>query len=504
MNRNVTLGSWRPDAPVFQPEQGDTLHLHQCNNMIRRSRRWQPVLVASGSTSNESLPGIEQPVRTRSFDMSDGSREVIEETSAGHLYRLRDGRWSKLTTMATDTHWAIEQYGDTIYATTANQSLKKWTPGDAGFSSSGITEPPVGAQVIARVRYFLVVANITNHGVMNGSPLPSTIRWSAQGDPNDFTNGTSFADSQVLPNADELGEIRGILVFEDSFVVCERGITRMIFGGGAYAFHFDTPIARNAGAVAFNTSFALERMMYMCSRNGFVAVDLAGNVSHIGMGLVDNTFFQLWDPQKAHFGDTFYDPETHAIYWIFSRGTNYPNTSFIYSHETHSWSCSDGSYQTRITSTSAPLTWADVERIFGADIDTVGRSVITFQDPRLAGSFDTVNAFGPARKLAPANSIPDCELTTKMFQLGRQRSFIENLWPISDGQPAISVASFEEQDLRLGTAPDFKPFDPLRQTGRTPGVRSGRYFQIKVAFTRNEPMTYLSGLQIEWQRDGEL
>ena len=494
------LGTWRPDRPDYVAGRRQSLAVVDCENFIRQSGRWEPINRAFPSLDAEALP--DSPIRSWQFKFTNGFSVVFVEAEDGHLYVKNGDEWDVATLAACTLRWSLDQWGDVIYATTAGQQLQKWEPpGTANEDTPQfaiVPDSPSGAQIVRTFREFLVLANFGGDGF-------NIVQWSGLNRPEEWVAGANFSDNQELF---ELGEIHDIITYEEAYLICARGISRMSQLGADFVFQFDT-VTREYGVELAGASIAIDRFIWIGSTAGFIRFGLDGNILHIGEGRVDDTFRNLLDEEASKGVFTYYDEVKKTIRWSFpSRQPYHPDTTLIYSMESQSWGRDITEHPVLFVETSTPMSWETMCDRWGETIAEIFEVLISFLDPRLEGGIDLLYGFDDDRKAGPTSVRHDLSvLTTCLFSPwveGRTRTLVTGIRPWTDGTPEISIAAFERPVESSHHQDAYEPCEELLESGIAPAYRSGRYFQVKFDFGPTPNYTYLSGFDFEFMRDGQI
>ena len=454
--------------------------------MYRKAGKWVPTGKAVPDNAEQAIPS--PPIRAWQFHLDDA--EAFVECTDGHLYQRTALQWTRRTNVAAGSHWAMARYGDTIYATSPETALLKWTPGTAAFVP--VAGAPAGAAVVAVVRDFLVLANF-------GGEDRSKVHWSGVNQPENWTPNDNYSDYQIWS---DIGEIHNIHAFEDGYLIGRDGVGRMALVGGEFVWQFDT-LTRDLGMEAYGMSCAVDRIIYIASTEGFVALDLYAQPMWIGRGQVDERFRTLLDQEAAAHSTCFYDRPNRALRWSFaSRQKQFPDQTLIYQLDSQSWGHDGARFPVRYVSTSRGMTWSQFAARYGNTFAVAGAAIDNYASPLIAGGVDTTFGFDDQRKAGPVSEQASGRLTTALIAGdGRGgRTLLQGVRPLSAGRPTVSVRPAE--DLR-GSDDPFVDCDPVAHDGVAYCSVSGRYFQFQLQ-TDETASDWLSGIELRGQQDGWL
>jgi hypothetical protein len=158
-------------------------------------------------------------------------------------------------------------------------------PGGGSYTVIPTTDTSIYGLCIARVRDFVVLGGMDDDRY--------TIRWSALGDPTDWptpaTDDASAkqAGSQTFPT--EFGFVTGIC--GDDFhmwIFQERAVSKATYIGGDVVFSFET-VNEGTGCKRQGRLLQADERIFFQSNRGYHMM-VAGNITNIGFGKVDDSF----------------------------------------------------------------------------------------------------------------------------------------------------------------------------------------------------------------------
>lgn len=231
--------------------------------------------------------------------------------------------------------WKYCQYGSGLIATnfSDNPQIANMDT-DAKFEDLTTL---VRGRHIAQHRGFVILANC--YDSFDGH-VPNRIRWSAFENPYDWAfSAATMADFQ---DQQDVGPINGIVVDEDVWLLCRDAIVRMTFIGAPIVYQFITAIS-GKGCSFPQSVITTEGVTYYLDDDGFYSFQ-KGQVQPIGLGKINQTFFELFDSSNAFSMTAVADPRRSLIYWTFaSKGApnGVPDTMLIYNLRTGNWSIAD-------------------------------------------------------------------------------------------------------------------------------------------------------------------
>lgn len=168
-------------------------------------------------------------------------------------------------------------------------------------------------------------------------PMPNRVRWSALDNPYDWNfSASTQADFQDIQN---VGPINGMTVDDDVWLLCKDAIVRMHYVGTPWLYQFD--IAVNGKGCAYPESVVqVDGVTYFLDDDGFYSFR-KGNVVPIGLGKVNNYFYDRFNASQASRMTAVVDPKKTLIYWSYVSNDstdNIPDAVLVYNYITGQWS----------------------------------------------------------------------------------------------------------------------------------------------------------------------
>jgi hypothetical protein len=261
------------------------------------------------------------------------------------LYKIDTTTWGDVSvvggyTCASDSNWNFAQWGEQILATQIGDPIQTFTIGaSSAFSELAASAPQ--ARYIAVVRDFVVAGNTSD---ASDGAVPFRVRWSAIGDPTDWTvSATTQSDFQDLNSAN--GWVTGIVGGEYGVIFQERAITRMTYVGSPSVFQFDE-IEAGYGTNAPGSICRIGTMTAYLGEDGFYMFDGARSTP-ISHNMVSKTFYNDLDQAYLHRISSVVDPINQVIFWAYPGASNVagnPNKIIMFNYAQSSqkrWATSD-------------------------------------------------------------------------------------------------------------------------------------------------------------------
>ncbi len=271
----VKLGPWAPDQPYTEGVLIDAA------NVISYAQKYRALPSVSSISVSAVAGTVLAGFATRL--VANVSKTYAGTSSA--IYERNGAGWTNVSTgtytIASGDRWEFTQFGGDVYAVSLSEPMQKQTSGTGSFTTA---TGSVTAACITNVRQFVVVGDVDEGGTL----IPHKVRWSAIGDPDDWTaSEATQAGSQELDARD--GRVMGIRGGEFGIILQQHAITRMQYIGAPIVWQFDKIDDRNGCEVA-GSIVQVGREVYFLSYDGWRATDGAGGSVNIGDGLVNQWF----------------------------------------------------------------------------------------------------------------------------------------------------------------------------------------------------------------------
>lgn len=310
----IEFGEWLPDLPPLE-NPGAT----EAKNVIPHGASYKQF---TGLSVYSSALGARCQGAASGRD-NDGN-VFLFSGDASKLYKIAAATWADVSkgggySCAADSMWSFTQWGEQFLASQVGDVIQSFTMGtDTNFSNLSATAPQ--ARFITVVRDFVVAGN--TYDVSDGS-VPFRVRWSAIGDPTDWTvSAATQADFQDLNSAH--GWITGIVGGEYGIIFQERAITRMTYVGSPTVFQFDE-IEAGYGTNAPGSICKIGTMTAYLGEDGFYIFDGTSSTP-ISHNKVSKTFYNDMDQSYMHRITSVVDPLNQVIFWAYPGSGNTEGT----------------------------------------------------------------------------------------------------------------------------------------------------------------------------------
>jgi hypothetical protein len=306
----IKFGEYLPDLPAHE-NPGATV----ANNVVPHGdsyKQFSGLSVFSGALSARCQGAVS--------GRDNGGNVYLFAGDVSKLYKIDTTTWGDVSvvggyTCAPDSNWNFAQWGEQILATQIADPIQTFTIGtSSAFADLAASAPK--ARYIGVVRDFVVVGNTDD--VSDGA-VPFRVRWSAIGDPTDWTvSATTQADFQDLNSAN--GWVNGIVGGEYGIIFQERAITRMTYVGSPSVFQFDE-IESGYGTNAPGSICKIGTMTAYLGEDGFYVFDGTSSTP-ISHNMVSKSFYNDLDQSYMHRIYAVVDPINQVIFWAYPGASN--------------------------------------------------------------------------------------------------------------------------------------------------------------------------------------
>jgi hypothetical protein len=306
----IPLGEYLPDLPSFG-NPGAT----EAKNVLPFGVSYQPWpslnLYSNALTARCQGAAYGKDADGNTFNFSG---------DATKLYKLSSASWADISvgggyaTLA-DGRWFFSNYNTRMLATNFANAIQTFTMGtSSAFANLSASAPK--ARYITAARDFIIVGNTFDS--VDGN-MPNRIRWSAVGDPTNWTvSATTQADYQDLDSSK--GWVQQVIGGEYVVVFQERAINRMTYAGSPVVFQFDE-VETGRGLLAPGSAVKFGNFIAYLGIDGFYVFDGNQSVS-IGENKINKTFFTDVDTGYFDRIASCVDLDKQIIYWAYPGAGN--------------------------------------------------------------------------------------------------------------------------------------------------------------------------------------
>lgn len=481
--------------PEFAPDKAIASGASSlAKGVISSAGRYAPlpdlVQIRAGAVMNDPCLG------GKSFYDSNGF-PVAFLGDAGRLYRLvgkipadvsKSGGYGGSTSWA----WTFEQFGNNIVAVQRGIAPQRFTLGSSSVFAD-LPNAPIGDTVF-RIRQHLFIAE---GNVLNCSAFNNIEDW----DPDFATQAFQT----------ELNQANGLIVAgwsgEQGAVFQERGICRLNYLGGQVPFQIDE-IEGGRGLCGPNAISPWGRVAFCVAEDGFYMFD-GIEAKSIGNNRVDRYF-----SSRLNYG--FRDRVWAAIdsnrkCWMvaFPTGSNIaPNEVLIYSWADDKWTHDEFDSQYGFELHREPVDADDeagIIELFGtADADDPVFADVSVDSPIFRESRKEWAVVNGSRQVCQfTGSNRPVALSTGVYELAARKTFVSEIWPSTDAEPADVSSTVGTRLKRLSEVETASSPAQMNDEGWCPVRAEGRYMSASVAIAGGAEWTEVTGIYTDAGASGE-
>lgn len=469
----ITFGEWLPDQP------GLVGALTSARNVYPKAVGYGPVSeeIDYSDDAGEDLNNI-----ASAFDASGTVKLFAGGSTKLFLFNSSDKSLEDVsaTTYATTTRWKFTQFGNSLLAASATNTMQRYDLTSTGDFQVLSADAPKAAHVTV-VRDFVVTGYQPEY--------KNRVQWSGIDDPLTWTSSqVTQSDFQDLPDG---GDIRGVTGGEFGLILLERSIFRMSYVGTPFVFQFDN-ISRNIGCYESNSVVQYHGITYFLADDGFYGCD-GQSIIPIGAEKVNRYFFGNLDEGQIDKMSAAVDPFRNLVVW------GYPSISdtyrlLFYHIPTKKWSFADSTVN-RIANTATPGSTLEDLDVFSASIDALGFSL---DDRQWLGGKMVFGGVSGQKVITFGGSPKAARIDTADISEGQSATMLTLAKPLVDnGSASVAVSS----RMTLNQVNSFGTAVAASSENRV-GLRSlGKYHRLRVNPTGDNWQTAI-GVDVETQQAG--
>lgn len=426
----LPLAEWKPDLPDHENDGAI-----EALNVLPAQKSYRPLnslQAFSGALTGVCLGAI------RAADSSGNTYNFAGDTSV--LYSLAAaGTWSDVKkaggySTASDGRWNFGQYGLQVIATNFDDAIQEYTLGTSTIFADLTTA--VKAKYIGTLREFVVVGN--TYDATDGN-VAHRVRWSAIGDPTDWTvSASTQADYQDLDSSK--GAVTAVIGGEHGIIFQENAVHNMTYVGTPVIFSFDE-VEQGVGCYIPNSVVTKGRNTYYIGQDGFYMFDRNQSIP-IGANKVNKTFFADFNVAYSFKVSAALDPINSLIVWAYPSNSSIdgtPDKLIIYDWINNKWSHAEVDCELIYGSISLGYTLETLDS-YSTDLDALPFSL----DSRFwQGGEVSLTAFNTDHK---SSYFTGAQLTatieTGEFEgHSNYRTLLKKILPIIDGTTTINIGT---------------------------------------------------------------
>lgn len=411
---------------------------------------------------------------------------------ASKLYQLSDQTYSEVSKVGgystnTDEGWMFGKSGETVIATNFTNNPQAITLGDANFAD---LTSSLRARYVDGVRDFVFFAN--TYDSTDGA-VPQRVKWSAKGDPTDYTPATATQAG----SADLIGKggwNQAIVGGESGVVFQESSIWTILYTGvPGIVFQVDE-VEKGRGTPSPQSVVPVGRFIFYLGQDGFYVFDRSSGVSQpIGDGKVDATFAADLDQAYWYRVNGIADPENKMVIWAYPGSGNSggnPNKLLIYNWAVGRWASAEVDTEVLVSALSQGYSLDSLDTV-SSSIDALEFSL----DSRVwTGGNLLLSCFTTEHKLANFNgSAMTAYLETREVQpMESHNATITSARALVDG--GVTTLAFGTR-ANLSESVAYGSALSAQSSGRYRPRSTGRYHRVKATISGG--FTDAIGIEIE-------
>lgn len=479
----------------FAPDQGKTSGQSPImKGVLPKAGRYAPwpdlQQVRAGSMLNDACLG------GRSFYDSAGF-PVAFLGDAKRLYRV-DGKIpadvSKAGGYTFSQDWGVlfEQFGDNIVAVGRGETPQRFILGSSA-AFADLENAPAG-DVAFRIRQHLFIC------------AGRTVNCSG------FNNITQWGnDPATQAFISEVPQANGLIVSgwggEQGAIFQERGIIRLTYSGGAAPFIFDE-VEGGRGVCGPHAWSPWGKIAFCAAEDGFYVFDGLAAIP-LGEGWVDDYFSASLNYGYRHKVWSAIDARRKCWMVAFpTGGAITPNEVLVYSWADKEWTHDTFDSQFGFETHREPVDADDEEglvALFGtANADDPVFNNVSIDSPIFRESrkeWCVVDGDRRVCQFTGANRA--ATLSTGTFEQVGRKTFVSEMWPATDAEPAAVTGQVATRLHRLDEAETFSAPSGMNEEGFCPVMAEGRYMRGIVNIAAGAAWTEATGVHSDGRAAGE-
>lgn len=399
------------------------------------------------------------------------------------LYRLlTTALWDEISSStgayscASDERWQWAQYGERAIAFNLADYPQSYVMGTSTVFGNLTTD--LKAKTGAQVRDFLMVGNTWDGTDGN---IPHRIRWSAIGDPTDFTvSATNQSDYQDLDASG--GKVQKVVGGEYAAAFQESAIYRITYTGSETIFDFDR-VEEKRGTPAPGSVIKYGDLIAFLSDDGFYVFD-GNNSAPISHNKISRTFYADLNTDYMDRIDSVVDYEKQIIIWSYpsiNSGSGECDKLIMYNYAPNSltkWTWAEISSQALGNVITGGYTLEQLDNVDN-NLDTITPSL----DSRYwQANNELIGVFNSDNKLATlSGSGMDAILESTELDHKGTRTRISKLRPLIDGAGTVTLQIGTRS--RLQDSISWDPEVSIQTSGNAACRATGLYHRVRANIT---------------------
>lgn len=479
----------------YAPDQGKVAGQSPLiKGVLSKAGRYAPLQdlqqIRVGSTLNDGCLG------GRCFYDSAGFPAAFL-ADTGRIYRLVGKVPSDVSTpggYAFSYDWGVvfEQFGDNIVAVGRGVAPQRYVLGSSSVFAA-LANAPMGDTVF-RIRDHLFICE---GRTVNVSGFNNIEQWEPDAGTQAFTGYLNQANGLIVAGWGG----------EQGAIFQERGIVRVGWQGGAAPFVFDE-VEGGRGLCGPNAWSPWGKLAFCVAEDGFYTFD--GSIATpIGVGRVDQEFASALNYGYRHRVWAAIDAARKC--WMVAYPTDgnvFPNRVLIYSWADDRWTSDEFDSQFGFELHREPVDADDEEgliEIFGtADADDPAFATVSVDSPIFRESRKEWAVVDGDRKVCQFTG-PNraASLSTAVYEQIGRKTFVSELWPVTDAAPESVTGHVATRLKRLGEAETVSAPAAMNNEGFCPVLAEGRLLRGVVNISAGTTWSEATGILSDGRVAGE-
>lgn len=468
MLKRITLPDFSPDTP---------LGAWYGSNLIALPNGYRPAL--SFSPIFPALVGI---LGAGAFVSSTGTIAILAGT-ATNLYHYTGTAWESVLGGLDASIWRFEQFGDNVICSNGGARITY----DIAAGTAALTggSPPSGD----------LAATVRNQVFLAGDP--DYLNNLTIGGYNSIIDWTGNDDLQLSNPFPSGGSIMGLVGGETGLIIQERAIKRATFTGESTVIWQFDEISHDIGCMAKGSVAQAGQLVFFLSEQGFKMCD-RNEVYPIGQEVIDRTFFSAYSRQEIVENiRASVDPKETTVAWSMP-GT--PGAIYRYNYALKKWS------PPLVVNVSAIFpgfsegyTLESLDALFPGGLETIPISLDASKWAGGAPAFYVADQDGVIGVQTDTNLAGSFTIQPMEIEQGRRVRIRQcrMVGDMIDGSVTLDCRA------RAGDAPSVVKSGAIRPDGRVPIRANGRHIGIQVDIPAGAVWSYLLGVDLEYEIEGE-
>jgi hypothetical protein len=416
-----------------------------------------------------------------SFRSSTNTGVLLAGTATG-LYAYLTGAWSSVLGSLSATTWRFAQFGN--LAIGVNGASPVAYNLNAGTAATLAGSPPV-SDLVATVREFVFLAGDPSY--LNNLTI------SGYNDPTNWSGGLNQQLSNAFPNG---GAIMGLAGGETGLILLEHSIRRATYVAGTTVWQFDE-ISKEIGCMAKGSVVQSGQLVFFLSDHGFMVCD-RNTTAPIGQEVVDRTFFATYSRQEIRDNiRAAVDPQTTEIMWSMPGN---PGAIWRYNYLIKRWSPPTYVNLSFVFSGfSQGYTLEQLDALYPGGLETIP---ISLDATKWTGGFPSLyvtDNTGIVSTVTNTTLPAWFSMTPAEIEPGKRIRirFARVVGDIVDGTVTVDARA------RAGDPYSNTLSGPIRPDGKVPLRANGRHIGIRVDVPSGVSWSYILGVDLEYEIEGD-